>query len=88
MTSWPNFRRSAGTRDIIAALHRRFSNVENARVVGGAAGASAPEVLVDEVVQALMRIEPSEVSSLDGLIENVSFRLPAELYLPGGATAG
>jgi 4-hydroxy-3-methylbut-2-enyl diphosphate reductase len=51
----------------------------NARVVGVTAGASAPETLVDEVVRALMRIEPAELSSLGGLEENVSFRLPAEL---------
>lgn len=53
--------------------------VKNARVVGVTAGASAPEVLVDDVIQALMRIEPCEVSNLDGLKENVSFRLPADL---------
>ena len=52
--------------------------VKNARVVGVTAGASAPEILVSDVVQALMRIEPSEVSNLDGLKESVSFRLPAE----------
>jgi 4-hydroxy-3-methylbut-2-enyl diphosphate reductase len=53
--------------------------VEGARVVGVTAGASAPEVLVEDVIQALMRFEPSEVSNLDGLKENVSFRLPAGL---------
>jgi len=53
--------------------------VKNARVVGVTAGASAPEILVDDVVQALMRIEPSEVSNLEGLKESLSFRLPAEL---------
>jgi 4-hydroxy-3-methylbut-2-enyl diphosphate reductase len=53
--------------------------VKNARVVGVTAGASAPEVLVDDVVQALMRIEPSELSNLNGPKENVSFRLPAEV---------
>ena len=53
--------------------------VKNARVVGVTAGASAPEILVGDVVQALMRIEPSEVSNLDVLKESVSFRLPAEL---------
>jgi 4-hydroxy-3-methylbut-2-en-1-yl diphosphate reductase len=51
----------------------------NAKVVGVTAGASAPEVLVDDVIQALMRISPSEVSVLDGPEEKVSFRLPAEL---------
>jgi 4-hydroxy-3-methylbut-2-enyl diphosphate reductase len=50
-------------------------------VVGVTAGASAPEVLVVDVVQALMRIAPSEVSTLDGPEESVSFRLHAELTL-------
>ena len=53
--------------------------VRDADVVGVTAGASAPEVVVEEVVRTLMRIKPSEVSSLDGPSETVSFRLPAEL---------
>jgi 4-hydroxy-3-methylbut-2-enyl diphosphate reductase len=53
--------------------------VRDVDVVGVTAGASAPEVLVEEVVQTLMRMKPSEVSSLDGPSENVSFRLPVEL---------
>ena len=53
--------------------------VRDAGVVGVTAGASAPEVVVEDVVQTLMQIAPSEVSALDGPIETVSFRLPAEL---------
>ena len=53
--------------------------VRNAGVVGVTAGASAPEVVVAEVVQTLMQIAPSEVSALEGPVETVSFRLPAEL---------
>jgi 4-hydroxy-3-methylbut-2-en-1-yl diphosphate reductase len=53
--------------------------VRNAGVVGITAGASAPEIVVEDVVQTLMRIAPSEVSALDGPSETVSFRLPAEL---------
>ena len=53
--------------------------VRNAGVVGVTAGASAPEVVVEEVVQTLMQIAPSEVSALEGPVETVSFRLPAEL---------
>ncbi len=53
--------------------------VRDAQVVGVTAGASAPEVVVEEVVRTLVRIKPSEVSSLDGPSENVSFRLPAKL---------
>ena len=53
--------------------------VRNAGVVGVTAGASAPEIVVEDVVRTLMRIGPSEVSTLDGPTETVSFRLPAEL---------
>ena len=53
--------------------------VRDAEVVGVTAGASAPEVVVETVVRTLMQIKPSEVSSLDGPSEIVSFRLPAEL---------
>ena len=53
--------------------------VRNVRIVGVTAGASAPEIVVDDVVQTLMQLAPSEVSALDGPIETVSFRLPAEL---------
>jgi 4-hydroxy-3-methylbut-2-en-1-yl diphosphate reductase len=47
--------------------------------VGVTAGASAPEIVVEEVVRALSALGPSEVSVLDGPAETVSFRLPAEL---------
>jgi 4-hydroxy-3-methylbut-2-en-1-yl diphosphate reductase len=63
----------ADSRDIDPAW------VRDAKVVGVTAGASAPEVLVDEVVQMLKAIEPSEVSALDGPTETVSFRLPSAL---------
>jgi 4-hydroxy-3-methylbut-2-en-1-yl diphosphate reductase len=53
--------------------------VRNAGVVGVTAGASAPEIVVENVVQTLMQIAPSEVSALEGPVETVSFRLPAEL---------
>jgi 4-hydroxy-3-methylbut-2-en-1-yl diphosphate reductase len=53
--------------------------VRNARVVGVTAGASAPEIVVEEVVRTLMQIAPSEVSTLDGPPETVTFRLPAVL---------
>ena len=46
------------------------------------AGASAPEVLVDDVIRALRRLGPIELSTLPGIEETVSFRLPAELASP------
>ena len=49
-------------------------------VVGLTAGASAPEELVQEVIEALRGIDAGlEVSELDGKKENIAFRLPAEL---------
>jgi 4-hydroxy-3-methylbut-2-en-1-yl diphosphate reductase len=53
--------------------------VRDASVVGVTAGASAPEIVVEQVVRTLMGIAPSEVSTLGGPTETVSFRLPAEL---------
>jgi 4-hydroxy-3-methylbut-2-enyl diphosphate reductase len=53
--------------------------VRGADVVGLTAGASAPEVLVQDVIEALRRVGPVEVSVLSGIEENITFRLPAEL---------
>jgi 4-hydroxy-3-methylbut-2-en-1-yl diphosphate reductase len=47
--------------------------------IGLTAGASAPEVLVDDVIAALRRLGPIEVSALSGMEERVYFRLPREL---------
>jgi 4-hydroxy-3-methylbut-2-enyl diphosphate reductase len=47
--------------------------------VGLTAGASAPEMLVQGVIDGLRRIAPVEVSTLDGVQENVRFRFPREL---------
>lgn len=53
--------------------------LKGARTVGLTAGASAPEVLEDDVIEALRRIEPLMVSVLPGREENIEFRLPAQL---------
>jgi 4-hydroxy-3-methylbut-2-enyl diphosphate reductase len=53
--------------------------VQDARTVGLTAGASAPEVLVEGVIEALGRLGPVEVSVLAGREETIEFRLPAEL---------
>jgi 4-hydroxy-3-methylbut-2-enyl diphosphate reductase len=53
--------------------------LDGVKVVGLTAGASAPEVLVEDVIDALRRIAPVEVNALDGIEENVRFRLPLEL---------
>ncbi|HKF61646.1 MAG TPA: 4-hydroxy-3-methylbut-2-enyl diphosphate reductase [Dongiaceae bacterium] len=53
--------------------------VAGAKVVGITAGASAPEALVEDLVETLRRTAPVEVSLLPGIVEDVKFRLPSEL---------
>src|SRR5215472_10303621 len=53
--------------------------VRHASVVGITAGASAPEELVEDVIAALRRLGPIEVSVLPGIEEKVEFKLPPEL---------
>jgi 4-hydroxy-3-methylbut-2-enyl diphosphate reductase len=50
-----------------------------AQTVGITAGASAPEVLVEDVIDGLRRLGPVEVSELTGRQETIEFRLPPEL---------
>src|SRR5687768_3886650 len=53
--------------------------LDGVKTVGVTAGASAPEVLVDDVINALRRLGPVDVSVMDGRQERIEFRLPAEL---------
>lgn len=52
---------------------------DGAKNVGITAGASAPEHLVQGVVQALQTLSQGTVSTLAGTPENVHFKLPAEV---------
>ncbi len=47
--------------------------------VGLTAGASAPEELILEVIEALRKLGPVTVEPMDGVKEDIEFRLPAEL---------
>jgi 4-hydroxy-3-methylbut-2-enyl diphosphate reductase len=49
------------------------------RRVGVTAGASAPQVLVDELIARLKELGAADVQQLDGITENVVFTLPREL---------
>ena len=53
--------------------------VAGKRRVGVSAGASAPEVLVDELVARLKSLGAASVQSLEGITERVAFTLPREL---------
>ncbi|MCG1054570.1 4-hydroxy-3-methylbut-2-enyl diphosphate reductase [Mycetohabitans sp. B5] len=53
--------------------------VRGANTIGITAGASAPESMVGDVIDALRRLGPVDVLVMDGIEENIQFRLPAEL---------
>ena len=55
--------------------------------VGVTAGASAPEVLVNQLIERLQQLGARSVRSLEGIAENVVFSLPRELARPAGAKA-
>jgi 4-hydroxy-3-methylbut-2-enyl diphosphate reductase len=63
--------------DDAAQLDPRW--LKGAEAVGITAGASAPEDLVQELIARLRDFNEVEVSVLDGIQENVQFKLPAEL---------
>ena len=50
-----------------------------AKIVGLTAGASAPEILVEGVLDALRGLGPVELTTLPGVVEDIEFKLPAEL---------
>ncbi len=56
-----------------------FAWLHGAAAVGITAGASAPELLVQQLIERLASRFTVEVDVLDGISENVHFRLPPEL---------
>ena len=53
--------------------------LQNAPRIGVTAGASAPEVLVEEVVARLQSLGASAVQNLPGVVEDINFPLPSGL---------
>ena len=53
--------------------------LDGVKVVGITAGASAPESLVQDTIKRLRNYRTIHVDKLDGVEENVHFKLPAEL---------
>lgn len=51
----------------------------NKKKIGVSAGASAPEVLVKEVIAALQKLGAQNIRELQGVVENVIFKLPRDL---------
>lgn len=95
----PNSSNSNRLREVAAALGCEAYMVDGAAQlqpswvngklrVGVTAGASAPEVLVQAVVQRLKELGAAGVTQLDGIKEGVTFPLPKGLALPPSVTQG
>jgi 4-hydroxy-3-methylbut-2-enyl diphosphate reductase len=54
---------------------------ESVKTIGITAGASAPEVLVRDVIKGLQKFGAQSPSELPGRLENISFSLPKELRI-------
>jgi 4-hydroxy-3-methylbut-2-enyl diphosphate reductase len=59
--------------------------LEGKNRIGLTAGASAPEVLVQKVIDCLKERGASGVTEQSGREENITFVLPGELRVPGGS---
>lgn len=55
--------------------------LKDAEVIGVTAGASAPEVLVSEVVEHLRSLGGHQIVEMDGILEDVTFEIPKELRI-------
>jgi len=56
--------------------------LDGVSAVGITAGASAPDELVEELVERLRELDQIEIQRLSGVTENVRFRMPAQLAEP------
>jgi len=56
--------------------------LDNVRSVSVTAGASAPEILVQDVVKRLKELGAGDVSEIDGRPENIVFSMPKALRIP------
>lgn len=94
----PNSSNSNRLREIAEELGVKSHLIENAgqldpkwldgvASVGVTAGASAPDVLVQEVVTKLQNLNPVQLSVMEGIAENVKFRLPPQLEVKDRAPA-
>ena len=86
----PNSSNSNRLREVAHSRGRAAYMVDNAselkpewlegrRRIGVTAGASAPEILVQQVIERLRELGASQVTQLEGIEENVTFPLPRGL---------
>ena len=77
--------RTSGARAFLVdrAEEIRAEWIAEARTIGVTAGASAPEVLVQDVIACLQRMGAVRVRELEGITESVTFPLPRSIARRG-----
>ena len=53
--------------------------LDNTKALGITAGASAPEILVENLIRKIKKIKDVKISNLEGIEENIKFKIPKEL---------
>jgi 4-hydroxy-3-methylbut-2-enyl diphosphate reductase len=56
-----------------------FNLLGNTKILGITAGASAPEILVENLIRKIKKIKDVKIINLDGIEENIKFKIPKEL---------
>lgn len=51
----------------------------NTKILGITAGASAPEILIENLINKIRKIRDIEITNLKGIEENIKFKIPREL---------
>ncbi len=69
------------------ASHLKAEWLTGKTKIGVSAGASAPEILVKEVIAKLQKLGANEVQELHGVVENVIFQLPKNLTSAANKTS-
>ncbi|WP_339046538.1 4-hydroxy-3-methylbut-2-enyl diphosphate reductase [Candidatus Mesenet endosymbiont of Agriotes lineatus] len=73
--------RSVGVKSYLINSYRDIDNswLDSINKLGITAGASAPEILIEELISYLKGCMTIKVSVLPGIVENIEFKLPPEL---------
>jgi 4-hydroxy-3-methylbut-2-en-1-yl diphosphate reductase len=61
------------------AAQLKLEWLANKKKIGVSAGASAPEILVKEVIATLQQLGANRITELQGVVESVIFKLPKDL---------
>ena len=56
-----------------------FNLLQYTKILGITAGASAPEILIENLINKIRKIRNIEITNLKGIEENIKFKIPKEL---------